>query len=59
MKFSIHDIFRCVITVGAVLVLGSQPWAFAKGGPKISVGDYPSMKEGSPQLVLIEVSDFQ
>jgi hypothetical protein len=59
MKVGLRGVFRWVIAVGAVLVLGSQPWAFAKGGPKISVGDYPSMKEGSPQLVLIDVSDFQ
>jgi hypothetical protein len=31
----------------------------ADKGPKISAGDAPSMKEGSPQLVLVEVSDFQ
>jgi len=55
MKFS--NRFWRLITVGVVLGLGSQSWAFAK--QKISVGDNPSMKEGSPQLVLIEVSDFQ
>jgi hypothetical protein len=59
MTIGMRGIFRWVITVGVVLVLGSQSWAFAKQGPKISVGDNPSMKEGSPQLVLIEVSDFQ
>ena len=58
MKIGMSGSFRWVLTAGAVLVLGSQPWAFAKG-LKISVGDNPSMKEGSPQLVLIEVSDFQ
>ena len=50
------------ITLGAVatlllLSLGSP--AFAKKGARISVGDDPSLKEGSPKLVLIEVSDFQ
>ena len=43
---------------GALLLLGPQSWA-AQKGPKISVGDDPSMKEGNPGLVLIEVSDFQ
>ncbi len=33
--------------------------AFAKGGPKISIADDPSHKEGTPSLVLIEVGDFQ
>ena len=48
------------IAAGLALVLsGPQAWALAKKGPKISVGDDPSLKEGSPQLVLIEVSDFQ
>ena len=42
-----------------VLVLGSQFWAFAGKGPEISVGDDPSMKESSPELVLVEVSDFE
>jgi protein-disulfide isomerase len=47
------------IAVGLFLILGAPSWAFAKKGPKISVGDDPSMKEGSPGLVLVEVSDFQ
>lgn len=60
MRVGLRGVFRCVIAVGAVLVLGCQSLAVAKsGGPKISVGDNPSMKEGSPKLVLIEVSDFQ
>jgi hypothetical protein len=42
-----------------ILVLGSQSRALALKGPKISVADAPSMKEGSPGLVLVEVSDFQ
>jgi hypothetical protein len=40
-------------------VVGLAVRAHAQVGRKISVGDYPSMKEGSPGLVLIEVSDFQ
>lgn len=48
------------LAAGLALVLsGPQAWALAKKGPKIPVGDDPSLKEGSPQLVLIEVSDFQ
>ncbi|HEX4954249.1 MAG TPA: thioredoxin domain-containing protein [Thermoanaerobaculia bacterium] len=42
-----------------VLVLGSPAVASAKKGPKISVGNDPSMKVGSPSLVLVELSDFQ
>lgn len=42
---------------GVVLALGAPAWA-AKG-PKISVKDDPSLKEGSPGLVLVEVADFQ
>jgi len=48
-----------VVAVGLVLVLGPQPWAVAQKGAKISVGDAPSLKEGSPEFVLVEVSDFQ
>lgn len=47
-----------IVAAGVVLAGGAGLWAAAKG-PKISVGDDPSLKEGSPQLVLIEVSDFQ
>jgi len=59
MSTGIRGLYRWVIAVGVVLVLGPQSWAYAQIGRKISVGDYPSMKEGSPGLVLIEVSDFQ
>jgi hypothetical protein len=48
-----------VLVLGAILLIGAQPWAFARKGPRISVDDDPSLKEGSPTLVLIEVSDFQ
>jgi hypothetical protein len=48
------------VAAGLAFVLsGPHAWALAKKGPKIPVGDDPSLKEGSPQLVLIEVSDFQ
>lgn len=47
-----------IIAVGAVLVLGAPSWA-AKKGRKISVEDDPTLKKGSPELVLVEVADFQ
>jgi hypothetical protein len=49
---------RKMLLIGALLLLGSRSLA-AQKGPKISVGDDPSMKEGNPGLVLVEVSDFQ
>ena len=52
-------ISRWIVTAAVVLVLGPQSGAFAQKGAKISVAGYPSMKEGSPELVFIEVSDFQ
>src|SRR6266545_3208524 len=45
--------------VGVVLVLGAPPPASAQKGLKISVADDPSLKEGSPPLVLVEIADFQ
>jgi hypothetical protein len=59
MKFSIRGISSWAFLAGIVLVLASQSLAFAKKGTRISVGDDPSAKEGSPELVLVEVSDFQ
>jgi hypothetical protein len=59
MPGGIRDFSRLVVAAGAVLVLGSQPAALAQKGLKISVGDHPPMKEGSPKLVLVEVADFQ
>jgi hypothetical protein len=59
MRVGIRGISRWGITVGVVLVVGAQVWVFAGKGPKISVGDDPAMKEGSPELVLVEISDFQ
>ncbi len=44
---------------GALLLAMAQPWAFGKTGSKVSVGDDPSRKTGSPALVLIEIADFQ
>lgn len=57
MTIRIRSISRWVIAV--VLFFGTSPWALAQKGSKISVADDPSMKEGSPGLVLIELSDFQ
>ena len=42
-----------------LFVLVAASGAFAKGGPKIRVADDPSLKQGSPAIVLIEISDFQ
>jgi hypothetical protein len=59
MTINIRGVSRWLIAAGLVFILGPQSWAHAQVGRKISVGDYPSMKEGSPGLVLIEVSDYQ
>lgn len=48
-----------LLTAAGIFASGSQSWALASKGLKIPVGDDPSLKEGSPRLVLIEVSDFQ
>jgi protein-disulfide isomerase len=45
--------------IATVLLFGASPWALAQKGTKISVADDPSLKEGAPGLVLIELSDFQ
>jgi hypothetical protein len=58
MRAGIRNMSPWAAVTGVVLVLGWHSAAFAKG-VRISVGDDPSMKEGSPELVLIEVSDFQ
>jgi hypothetical protein len=52
-------IFPSAVAVGIVLILGSHSLAFAKKGTRISVADDPSLKNGSPGIVLVEVSDFQ
>lgn len=49
---------KLMLLFAALILLGSQSWA-ARKGPTISVRDDPSMKDGSPGLVLIEVADFQ
>ena len=54
-----RNICRWAFAAAVILVAGSQTSALAKKGLKIPVGDDPSMKEGSPKVVLIEVSDFQ
>ncbi len=50
--------FSGIFAAGAFLLAGAQ-WAFAQTGSQISVGDDPFQKEGSPALVLVELSDFQ
>ena len=49
---------RAVLAAG-IFLLAAQSAALAKDGRKISVADDPSLKEGSPRAVLVEVSDFQ
>jgi len=59
MIAGIRGLAPWVVAAGLVLVLGPQPWAVAQKGAKISVGDAPSLKVGSPEVVLVEFSDFQ
>lgn len=59
MTVGLRLISSWTVAVGLVFVFGAQSPAFAKKGAKISVADDPSIKEGSPEIVLIEVSDFQ
>ena len=47
------------LAAGVILWLGGHLPGFAAAGPTISVGAAPSLKTGSPEVVLIEVSDFQ
>lgn len=47
------------LAAGAILWLGGYLPAFAAAGPTITIGAAPSLKTGSPEIVLIEVSDFQ
>lgn len=58
MTVRIRGLSPWLVAAGLVLVLASQSLS-AQKGQKISVRDDPSMKEGNPGLVLIEVSDFQ
>jgi protein-disulfide isomerase len=48
-----------VAMVGVLLLVVALPRAFGETGRRISVGDDPALKEGSPTLVLVEISDFQ
>ena len=57
MALNLRGVSPLAVAVGVSLALGVQSWALK--GPKISLADNPSMKEGSPGLVLVEVSDFQ
>ena len=57
MTASFRGMSPWIVAAGAALLIGSP--SFARKGPRISVGDDPSMKEGSPALVLVELSDFQ
>lgn len=59
MVLSMRRLFPLIATAGVVLALGASSWADARKERKISVGDDPSMKEGSPGVVLVEVSDFE
>jgi hypothetical protein len=54
-----RNIRHRALAAAAVLILGAQTSALARKGLEIPVGDDPSMKEGSPRIVFIEVSDFQ
>lgn len=47
------------LAVGAILWLGGHLPALAAAAPGVPVGAAPSLKTGSPEVVLIEVSDFQ
>jgi hypothetical protein len=57
MKVNLRVLSSVIIT--ACVLLGTQSWALSKKGPKISVGDDPSIKNGSPEFVLVEISDYQ
>lgn len=59
MVTNVRRLSRWLLAAGLALALGPQSWAHAQIGRKISIGDYPSQKEGSPGIVLIEVGDFQ
>jgi protein-disulfide isomerase len=69
----IRSLSTVLAAAGVLFVLGPQTAALAQPpaptqapapvpaqkNAQVSVGDDPSMKEGSPDLVLIEMSDFQ
>jgi len=58
MAIKARSLFRYAVAAGVLLVLGPA-CALAQKGLKLSVGDDPSMKQGNPKLVFVEVSDFQ
>lgn len=58
MSNGVSGTARASVAIG-LLLLASASAAFAKGGRKIQVADDPSIKEGSPAVVLVEISDFQ
>lgn len=59
MRASARGMFPLVVVLGVILGLGMESAVFAKKNPRISVGDDPSLKQGSPGLVLVEIGDFQ
>ena len=59
MSSRVSGFARSAVLIGSLLLFGSASAGFAKRGLKISVGDDPSLKQGSPRVVLIEISDFQ
>jgi hypothetical protein len=58
MSTGVRRIGGCVVAVG-LLLLASQSAGLAQKGRKISLADDPSLKEGAPAVVLVEVSDYQ
>ena len=56
MSTGVNRVVRSAVVLGLLLL--SPAAGFAKGR-KISLGDDPSLKEGSPAIVLVELSDFQ
>lgn len=59
MPLKNRSVASLLLAAGAIFVLGAHSAALAQKGRKISVGDDPSVKEGSPNLVIIEVLDYQ
>lgn len=59
MRASARGMSSLAVVLGLILCLGMSSSAFARKNPRISVADDPSLKEGSPGLVLVEIGDFQ
>jgi protein-disulfide isomerase len=59
ITISIRSVSRSLFVIGTFFVLGQSSSSIAQVGRKISLEGYPTMKEGTPELVLLEVSDFQ